>query len=420
LDVDTAQDTWYDVLVRCDGEHIQVWHAEQGETMELVFDWLVEVQETARAAMFSIVADAYYLIDNVEYTPPDPVTTTFGYNDANELTSMTENGVLTTSFTYDDWGRTTGKTLGAYEATYDWRYGDKLKNVESDFPGEAGLMQYVYDGLGKRRIKLVDGTDYTHYRWDLAFNLIAEYENGGGGVWDFGDLRNTFVLGLGEVSGTNPATGNYRYYMTDRLGSVRGIRNESQSVLASYDYSPYGEPYFQAGFHLGKAYAGLTWDPEIGQYYAPYRYYNSSISRWLSRDPLAVGQTLQVYNYAIGNPLVYVDPLGLKGVTTEECLDVYSDCMKAAQRMFRADLQKAVGGGLVISTGCVIVCVLTGAATGGLSCIACLLADVVTVGEITHGCYSKYKDRASRCAQNLSNCKRHCPIETGAEVLVDF
>ena len=51
--------------------------------------------------------------DNIQFTAHDPKTTTFAYNGANELTTMTEGGV-TTTYTYDDWGRTISKSDGTH------------------------------------------------------------------------------------------------------------------------------------------------------------------------------------------------------------------------------------------------------------------------------------------------------------------
>ncbi|MFM1921732.1 MAG: hypothetical protein RLZZ303_3366, partial [Candidatus Hydrogenedentota bacterium] len=46
--------------------------------------------------------------------------TTFVYNGANKLTTITEGGVMTT-YPHDDGGRTISKADGAHSATYGWR-----------------------------------------------------------------------------------------------------------------------------------------------------------------------------------------------------------------------------------------------------------------------------------------------------------
>ena len=71
---------------------------------------------------------------------------------ANQLTAMNVNGT-TTNYTYDAWGRLSGRTQGSHTATYGYRFGDKLKSVNSNFPGEAPVVAYNYDGLGRRRVE---------------------------------------------------------------------------------------------------------------------------------------------------------------------------------------------------------------------------------------------------------------------------
>ena len=62
-------------------------------------------------------------------------------------------------------------------------------------------------------------------------------------------------------------------------------------------------------------YTGKERDTESGNDYFPYRYYSSSMGRFMSPDPtgglLANPQTLNKYAYAVNNPLSFVDPTGL-------------------------------------------------------------------------------------------------------------
>jgi RHS repeat-associated protein len=46
-------------------------------------------------------------------------------------------------------------------------------------------------------------------------------------------------------------------------------------------------------------------------YFAPYRYYNPQLARWMSRDPLGMVDGPNVYAYVKGMPVAYTDPLGL-------------------------------------------------------------------------------------------------------------
>ena len=240
-------------------------------------------------------------------------TTAFAYNDANELVSQAVGGT-TTSFAYDAWGRMTSKSDGTYSATYAYRYGNKLYSVASDFPSESNAT-YQYDGAGKRRQRTAGGAT-TKYRWDLGWNVLNEEDA-------LGDLTLTHVMDspltevanvLADVAGTNPATGAYRYYMADHLGSTRGLYDGGKSALGGYEYTPYGEVYASSGSvgleGLAAAFTGKAWDSAAQMYYFPYRWYSPSASRWLTRDPLGMADGPNVYGYAQGNPILVRDPDG--------------------------------------------------------------------------------------------------------------
>ena len=224
---------------------------------------------------------------------------------ANELVSLAVGGT-NTSFAYDAWGRMTSKSDGTYSATYAYRYGDKLASVMSDFPTE-GNASYQYDGAGKRRQRTGGGTT-TRYRWDVGWNVLNEEDN-------LGSLARTHIMDsplaevadiLSDVAGANPATGAYRYYVSDHLGSTRGLYDDGKSALGGYEYSPYGELYANSGSvaleGLAAAFTGKPWDAAAQMYYFPYRWYSPSAARWLTRDPLGAVDGPNVYGYVKGSP----------------------------------------------------------------------------------------------------------------------
>jgi len=86
---------------------------------------------------------------------------------------------------------------------------------------------------------------------------------------------------------------------------------QDKSAKARYDFSPYGELMRSAGLPLTVGYTGHRWDPAIGQYFAPFRFYNPQTARWNMRDPLNFVDGPNVYGYVAGNPTNGYDPLGL-------------------------------------------------------------------------------------------------------------
>jgi RHS repeat-associated protein len=103
-----------------------------------------------------------------------------------------------------------------------------------------------------------------------------------------------------------------RYYYNDHLGSRRGVTDGSGTVLAKIDYSTWGLPTVTSsnGYDGTKdiSYTGKEEDA-TGLYYFNARYYDPSIGRFITEDPIRSG--LNWYAYCGNNPLSYTDPTGL-------------------------------------------------------------------------------------------------------------
>src|SRR5690554_3819151 len=224
---------------------------------------------------------------------------------------MTVDGT-TTNFTYDAWGRLCSRTRGSLNANYAWRYGSFLSQVTSNFPGEASQVDYVYDGLSNRRLKQVDSTDYTWTRYDANGAALADYDYGAS-YWEIGGRERSFH-GSAEIAGSNPLTGAPSYYLRNHLGSIAATTNANKNIVASYQYTPYGEFLSESTTddHATFGYTGHRLDRELDHYYAKYRYYNPTTMRWLKRDPLGMVDGPNVYAYVRGNVVNAVDASGLK------------------------------------------------------------------------------------------------------------
>ena len=223
--VSTAADTWYDVRVIADGDNVQFWRNARGELPTKIHDFTV-YQTTSTSLKIDPHTDAPIHFDTFRVLASAMSReTTYTYATNNELSTMADyNG--TTTFTYDDWGRTTLRTRGSNTTTYGWGHNHKIVSVDSTFPDE-GNVDYKYGGDGLRRERdEEDGTDITWYNWS-GYNVTNE-EADGAGLGD-GALTRTYVGGLGDIAGSNPATGTARYYIHDHLGSTRGVFNASKT-----------------------------------------------------------------------------------------------------------------------------------------------------------------------------------------------
>jgi len=113
-------------------------------------------------------------------------------------------------------------------------------------------------------------------------------------------------------------------YITDALGSVVALTNESGSVAARYDYAPYGELIDSSGTVDNPwRFASGYFDEETDLYKFGTRYYDPSLGRWTQQDPvkgnLPSPMSLNLYLYVQCDPINSVDPTG-RSCSGEEAL----------------------------------------------------------------------------------------------------
>ena len=68
---------------------------------------------------------------------------------------------------------------------------------------------------------------------------------------------------------------------------------------------------------LTKGYAGLYPHGPTGLYLGTYRAYDPTAKRWLNRDPIEEEGGANLYAYVGGNPISFIDPLGLSGLRNQ-------------------------------------------------------------------------------------------------------
>jgi RHS repeat-associated protein len=109
------------------------------------------------------------------------------------------------------------------------------------------------------------------------------------------------------------------YYHNDHLGSLVAITNEVGDVVWKANYEPFGGiSNEQKVVDNERKYNAKELDSETGLYYYGARYYDPETGRFITADTirgsLANPQSLNLYVYALNNPLRYVDPVGQTAV----------------------------------------------------------------------------------------------------------
>ncbi|MGG9972492.1 SpvB/TcaC N-terminal domain-containing protein [Ferruginibacter sp. SUN002] len=104
------------------------------------------------------------------------------------------------------------------------------------------------------------------------------------------------------------------FYHSDHLGSSSYITDALGEVNQHYEYTPFGETFFDehlSSFKTPYLFNGKEKDEETGLYYYGARYYDARNSLWLSVDPKAEKYPdVSPYNFCLNNPLRLLDPNG--------------------------------------------------------------------------------------------------------------
>jgi RHS repeat-associated protein len=337
--------------------------------------------------------------------------TTYTYDADNELT-----GDAVTTVTYDGEGN---RNNGSYQVgtgnqiTQDanWIYtydaaGEETKKVSLS-NGNAWV--YAYDpkgeltqaqlwtndplvyGTGNPEIKEVD------YKYD-AFGNMAERD-------DYPTIPSSPTVTRYSVDGWDPAlagatgTSNFNvwaelngsnalqtrylhgeqvdqlferqdslvayWYLTDRLGSVRDVLDNSGNVKDAISYDGWGNIASEtnSSYRGNYAWTGRQLDVETNLQYNRARWYDSATGRWQTPDPLGfTAGDSNLYRYVSNHPPIATDPSGLQppaatftlNLNKKDQLQFYSDFLEAPRTLQEKEIaaltyvwMKDLSGGLV-------------------------------------------------------------------------
>ncbi|MFE3688700.1 RHS repeat-associated core domain-containing protein [Streptomyces sp. NPDC059095] len=222
--------------------------------------------------------------------PGCPRGTTYTVNDAQQITG--KNG-STTNWSYDKAGNETAgaSTPEVTRTAEKWSDYSQLTSLAVGGTTYAG--QYASTDQSERT--KLGQTTFHNGPLGLSAETTAGVDTG-------------FNREPGGTLNSMTTGGKAYYYLTDALGSVIGLADESGTRVNTYTYSPRGvartttqavpQPYRFAGGHQ---------DP-TGLYHFGARYYDPNIGRFTQPDPS--GQEKNPYLYAEGDPVNRIDPRG--------------------------------------------------------------------------------------------------------------
>ncbi len=221
-----------------------------------------------------------------------------------------------TVYEYDLAGNLIEKSSPARKATYKYDFDNRLIS----YSDETNQVAFEYDGNGNRISKTVNGV-CTEYINDLVAPVTQVLLKKVQGCWWKGEKTIRYTYGGSRIS--QSADGRTQFYLYDSLGrNVSNLVSSSGKVLNTYNYDSFGGSLSEEqNVPNVYKYCGEQFDEETGLIYLRNRYYDPEIGRFISKDPrpgkLDRPSTVNPYCYVENNPVNFIDPLGLEGVSPE-------------------------------------------------------------------------------------------------------
>ncbi|ATE59509.1 RHS repeat domain-containing protein [Thauera sinica] len=207
-----------------------------------------------------------------------------------------------------------------------WNQAGYLAEVRQGTPAGPLLATYDYDHKGRRARKSTtaaapQGATTTLYLYDHADRLLVEADGAG-------NPRITYVwredTPIALIRHGTPET--VLYLETDHLNTPRAARNQAGQVVWRWESDAFGSTAANedpagtgTSTTVNLRFPGQYFDKESGLFYNWNRYYDPTIGRYISPDPIGLDGGLNLFGYANQNPLRYSDPTG-EAATLSWCL----------------------------------------------------------------------------------------------------
>ena len=246
------------------------------------------------------------ILSKTEYDYADgqtsnPVTVSYTYGDAVWRDLLTAyNGE---AITYDGIGNPT--SYRGWGMT--WQGGRQLASMQKD----GTTLSFSYNDAGLRTEKTVNGST-RRYIWNSS-QLMADV--------GASDAFYFHYSSGGELIGYTYKTAEAEtecILVKNQQGDVEKVISADGTILASYTYDAWGNVLTSEGSLAASnpiRYRGYYFDTETSLYYLQSRYYDSAVGRFINADDyVSTGQGIcgcNMFAYCLNNPVNYIDKNGI-------------------------------------------------------------------------------------------------------------
>jgi len=298
-----------------------------GNEVSYTYDQLNRLQEVAKDGQL-LRSYEYDGFGNRTKMIDGQVETSYSFNALNQLISTADSTGNEQRYTYDKRGNLTELHKNSVlENQYQFGALNRLEQVKNHITGEGA--EYRYDGFGNRvgqsvgQLNNALDINPTKHIDDIV-DMTKEYNNLL--MRHEGDISTSYIWDNNLLYADS---GNeVQSYMLDEMGSPVRFGNEA------YGYDEFGNMRQAASSTQPFGFTGYQHDPIAGTWFAQAREYDSNTGRFTAQDthwhpenmiwgdrqagvspsiapdPLAIGQSSNLYGYTMNDPVNRVDLTG--------------------------------------------------------------------------------------------------------------
>ena len=249
-------------------------------------------------------------------------------NKVNEITDFTETvGPSWITPAYDRNGNMTtipkpADPTTSFTATYDaWNH---LVKVQS---GSSTVATYAYDGVHRRVTTTSDSTT-RHFYYTTSWQAIEErlgISSSPDRQFIWGPLYIDHLILRDRDTDANGTLDERLYALQDATWNVTALADTSGGAVERYRYAPYGALTFMdesfasrsaSDYDSSDTFTGRRLETDTGLYHVRARQYHGQTGAFAARDPIQA--EINLYRYCANNPVMLVDPSGLKWIVKRE------------------------------------------------------------------------------------------------------